>query len=350
MTRLLFGYCEGIEKPHGVRKKYKCLLPRHIKIDMKYNKYTIETTTEAEDIIVSELYDLGIEGAQIEDNIPLSEEELAGMFVDIAPEAKGDDGRAFVSFFLNADEDNEALLERVRAELSGMKTWLDAGSCKITVSTTADEDFLNNWKKYFHQFYIDDILFIPSWEEVEAKDHKGLTIHIDPGTAFGTGMHETTQLCIRALRKYVKKGCRVLDVGTGSGVLSVLAFKFGAGQITGTDLDICAEAATCDNMTANGLQDADFHLVIGNLIDDKDTQEIVGDGYDIVVANILAEVLIPLLPQGIKCLKDGGIYIMSGIIDDKEEAVVEACRQNGLDVLEVNRMGEWVNVTCVKRT
>ena len=315
---------------------------------MRYSKYTIETTTEATDIIVSSLYDLGIEGAVIEDKIPLSEAELAGMFVDIMPPVGEDDGKAYISFFLDADEDNEQTIENVKSELSDMKSWLDAGSCNITVSTTDDEDYLNNWKKYFHQFYIDDILFIPSWEEVGSPQYTGLTIHIDPGTAFGTGMHETTQLCIRALRKTVTKGCRVLDVGTGSGVLSILAFKFGAGQIVATDLDECAIPATADNMAANDLADADFHLIIGNLIDDPKVQDEVGDGYDIVVANILAEVLIPLLPHGIKCLKPGGVYIMSGIIDDREEAVVNACRENGLDVIETGSLGEWRLVMAVK--
>ena len=319
---------------------------------MKYKRYTIETTTVAEDIIISMLDDLGVEGAQIEDKIPLSEDELSGMFVDIMPSDlmpdKADD-KAYVSFYLDADEDHEQLLSSVRAELEDMKSYLNVGSCEISVSETADEDFLNNWKQYFHQFYIDDILFIPSWENVENPDHSGMTIHIDPGTAFGTGMHETTQLCIRALRKYVKPGCKVLDVGTGSGVLSVLAYKFGAGEITGTDLDMCAEAAVSDNMSANGLEDKGFRLIIGNLIDDENVQKEVGDGYDIVVANILAEVLIPLLPAGIKCLKPGGIYIMSGIIDDKEKDVVRACEENGLKVLEVNRQGEWVNVTASKK-
>ena len=320
---------------------------------MKYKRYTIETTTVAEDIIISMLDDLGVEGAQIEDKIPLSEDELKGMFVDIMPDdltpGQGDDDKAYVSFYLDAAEDHEELLSLIRAEIDDMKSYLNVGSCAISVSETADEDFLNNWKQYFHQFYIDDILFIPSWEKVENPDHNGMTIHIDPGTAFGTGMHETTQLCIRALRKYVKPGCRMLDVGTGSGVLSVLAYKFGAGEITGTDLDTCAEAAVEDNMAANGLADKGFRLIIGNLIDDENTRKEVGDGYDIVVANILAEVLIPLLPAGIKCLKPGGIYIMSGIIEDKEEAVVAACREHGLEILEVNRQGEWVNVTASKK-
>ena len=316
---------------------------------MRYNRYTIETTTAAEDIIISMLDDLGVQGAQVEDNVPLSEDELAGMFVDIMPPQAEDNGKAYVSFYLDAEDDNKDLLDSIRAELDDMKSYLNAGSCDITVSTTEDEDFLNNWKKYFHQFYIDDILFIPSWEKAEDPGHDGLTIHIDPGTAFGTGMHETTQLCIRALRKHVTKGCRVLDVGTGSGVLSILAYKFGAKDITGTDLDECAVPAVADNMAANGLKDAGFNLIIGNLIDDPDVQEKVGKGYDIVVANILAQVLIPLLPAGIRCLKPGGIYIMSGIIDDKETEVVNACRENGLEIIDVQSQGEWVSVTAVKR-
>ena len=315
---------------------------------MKYDKYTIETTTEAEDIIVSTLVDFGIEGAMIEDKIPLNEDELKGMFVDIMPAIGEDDGTAYISFFLNAEEDNSQILEDVTAELEDMKSYLNIGSCTITSSQTEDVDYLNNWKKYFHQFYIDDILFIPSWEEVEVPDHKGMTIHIDPGTAFGTGMHETTQLCIRALRKYVTKDCSMVDVGTGSGILSIMAYKFGAGRCVGTDLDICAIDAVKDNMENNGLAEAGFNLIIGNLIDEEDVQAEVGCGYDIVAANILAEVLVPLMPQGVKCLKDNGYYIMSGIIDDKEETVVNACRENGLEVVEVNHQGEWVGVVARK--
>lgn len=313
---------------------------------MKYDKYTVETTTDAEDIIVSTLIDFGIEGAQIEDKIPLNEEELKGMFVDIMPGIGEDDGKAYITFYLDADEDHEQLIADVKAEFEDMKSYMEIGPCNITTGQTADEDFINNWKQYFHQFYIDDILFIPSWEEIEAKEHKGMTIHIDPGTAFGTGMHETTQLCIRALRKYVTEGCSMVDVGTGSGILSIMAYKFGAEKCVGTDLDICAIDAVADNMEANELGEKGFELIIGNLIDDESVKEQVGTGYDIVAANILAEVLIPLMPQGVKCLKKGGIYIMSGIIDDKETAVVEACKANGLEVLEVNHQGEWVGVVA----
>ena len=316
---------------------------------MRYNKYTIKTLTEAEDIVISALVDIGIEGVEIEDKVPLTEKEKAQMFVDILPQGPDDDGIAYLSFYLDAEEEQEPVLAAVNRELEELKEFLDAGECTMTSSETADEDFLNNWKQYFHQFYVDDILIIPSWEEVKAQDRDKMIIHIDPGTAFGTGMHETTQLCIRQLRKYVTPDTVLLDVGTGSGILSVLAYKFGAKSAIGTDLDICAIDAVKDNMEVNGLKDAGFRLLIGNIIDDQRIQDAVGYGnYDIAVANILAEVLVPLTPVIWHQLKPGGIYITSGIIDDKEETVVRAVKQAGFEVLEVHYQGEWVNVTAKK--
>ncbi len=316
---------------------------------MRYNKYTIKTLTEAEDIVISALVDIGIEGVEIEDKVPLTEKEKAQMFVDILPQGPDDDGIAYLSFYLDAEEEQEPVLAAVNRELEELKEFLDVGECTMTSSETADEDFLNNWKQYFHQFYVDDILIIPSWEEVKAQDRDKMIIHIDPGTAFGTGMHETTQLCIRQLRKYVTPDTVLLDVGTGSGILSVLAYKFGAKSAIGTDLDICAIDAVKDNMEVNGLKDAGFRLLIGNIIDDQRIQDAVGYGnYDIAVANILAEVLVPLTPVIWHQLKPGGIYITSGIIDDKEETVVRAVKQAGFEVLEVHYQGEWVNVTAKK--
>lgn len=317
---------------------------------MIYNKYTIETLTEAEDIIISTLYDIGIEGALVEDKVPLSEDEKARMFVDILPQIEEDDGIAYVSFFLDASEDNSQLLETVRGELNELRDFMDVGSLEITVSSTEDTDYLNNWKQYFHQFYVDDILITPSWEEVSESDKDKMIIHIDPGTAFGTGMHETTQLCIRQLRKYVTEDTALLDVGTGSGILAIMAYKFGAKYAIGTDLDICAIDAVKDNMEVNGLADRNFKLIIGNIIDDKKVMDEVGyEKYDIVAANILAEVLLPLTPVIMNHLKPGGIYITSGIIDDKEQVVVESVRDAGMEILEVNHQGEWVNVTARKR-
>ena len=324
---------------------------------MKFNKYTIKTTTEAEDIISSTLMELGIEGVEIEDKIPLSDQEKAAMFVDILPQTEDDDGVAYLSFYLDADEDNEPVLENVRSELEDLKSFMDIGECTIIATQLQDTDYINNWKQYFHQFYIqgdkskgeEDILIVPSWEEVKPEDNDKMIIHIDPGTAFGTGMHETTQLCIKQLRRYVTKDTALLDVGTGSGILSIMAYKFGAESAVGTDLDPCAIEAVQDNMEKNGLDEAGFKLIIGNIIDSKEIQDEVGYGkYDIVAANILAEVLIPLTPVIIHQLKPGGIYITSGIIEDKEQAVVDAVKAAGLEVLEVNHQGEWVNVTARK--
>ncbi len=316
---------------------------------MRYNKYTVKTLAEAEDVVISALVDIGIEGVEIEDKVPLTEEEKAQMFVDILPQGPADDGIAYLSFYLDAGEEQEQVLAAVRRELEELKSFLDVGECTITSTQTADEDFLNNWKQYFHQFYVDDILIIPSWEEVGKEDTDKMIIHIDPGTAFGTGMHETTQLCIRQLRKYVTPDTALLDVGTGSGILSVLAYKFGARSAIGTDLDICAIDAVKDNMEVNGLKDAGFRLLIGNIIDDQAIRDEVGyEKYDIVTANILAEVLVPLTPVIRHQLKPGGIYITSGIIDDKEETVVHAVKQAGFEVLEVNYQGEWVSVTAKK--
>lgn len=316
---------------------------------MRYNKYTIKTLAEAEDVVISALVDIGIEGVEIEDKVPLTEEEKERMFVDILPQEPLDDGIAYLSFYLDAEEEQEQVLDAVNRELEELKSFMDVGECTITSSQTADEDFLNNWKQYFHQFYVDDILIIPSWEEVKKEDMDKMIIHIDPGTAFGTGMHETTQLCIRQLRKYVTPDTVLLDVGTGSGILSVLAYKFGAKSAIGTDLDICAIDAVKDNMEVNGLKDSGFRLLIGNIIDNREIQDEVGyEKYDIVVANILAEVLVPLTSVIRHQLKPGGIYITSGIIDDKEETVVSAVKQAGFEVLEINHQGEWVSVTAKK--
>lgn len=316
---------------------------------MKWNKFRLKTTTESEDIVSSMLMDLGIQGIEIEDKVPLTQLDKQQMFVDILPEIAADDGVAYISFYLEEEDDKEAVLANVRAELEEMRTYLNVGECTIEESQTEDVDWVNNWKQYFHQFYVDDVLIIPSWEEVKPEDEDKMIIHIDPGTAFGTGMHETTQLCIRQIRKFVTPETTILDVGCGSGILGMLALKFGAKYSVGTDLDPCAIDATHENMEVNGIGKDQYEVMIGNIIDDKEIQDKVGyEKYDIVAANILADVLVPLTPVIINQLKKGGIYITSGIIDDKEETVVNAVKAAGLEVLEVTYQGEWVSVTARK--
>ena len=316
---------------------------------MKWKQFRLKTTTQAEDIVSSMLADLGIEGVQIEDKIPLTEQDKEQMFVDILPDIPDDDGTAYLTFYLDEEEDVAPVLMNVRKELEDMRAFLDVGECTIEESETEDVDWVNNWKQYFHQFYIDEILVIPSWEKVKPEDSDKMVIHIDPGTAFGTGMHETTQLCIRALKKYVTSETEILDVGCGSGILGMLALKFGAKHSLGTDLDPCAIDATHENMEVNGIRKDQYEVMIGNIIDDTAVQDAVGyEKYDIVAANILADVLVPLTPVIIHQMKPGAVYITSGIIEDKENVVVEAVKAAGLEVLEVNHQGEWVSVVARK--
>ena len=316
---------------------------------MTIDKFTLKTRSEVEDIVISTLADVGIEGVEIQDKQPLTESDKQQMFVDIMPDIPDDDGIAYLNFYLDVDEDKEKVLADVRAALAEMQEFLDLGECTITESETEDKDWINNWKQYFKQFYVDDILIIPSWEEVKPEDRDKMIIHIDPGTAFGTGMHETTQLCIRQLKKYVTKDTELLDVGTGSGILSIIALKLGARHAVGTDLDPCAVPAVEENKEVNGIPVEAFDMMIGNIIDDKEVQDKVGyEKYDIVTANILADVLVPLTPVIVHQMKPGAVYITSGILDVKEEVVKEAVVAAGLEVVEVTHQGEWVSVTARK--
>lgn len=320
---------------------------------MKWTRIRIKTTTEAEDIIISDLYDIGLEGAQIEDKIPLSPLEKEQMFVDILPETEPDDGVAYLSFFIEegSDMNIEETIENVKAILEENRTFLDIGDGTVEVDETEDLDWINNWKTYFHQFYIDDLLVIPSWEEIKEEDKDKMILRIDPGTAFGTGLHDTTQLCVKQMKKYITSESEILDVGTGSGILAILAIMYGAKHAFGTDLDPCAVMAVADNMEKNGIATDKFNMIIGNIIDDKAVQDEAGyECYDIVLANILAGVLVELTPVVVNQMKKGTVYITSGIINDgdKEKQVIAAMEAAGLKVIDVSYQGEWVSVTGQK--
>ena len=325
---------------------------------MKWNRYTIKTTTAAEDFISAMLDELGIQGVEIEDNIPLSKEDQADMFIDFLPELPPDDGVSYVSFYLEDGEDHTEILHQVENGIEEQRQFVDVGEGCIAVSDTEDIDWMNNWKEYFHSFYIEDILIKPTWEELKDEDKDKFLIEIDPGISFGTGKHETTQLCIRHLLKYIRgdkdytpaeKHPKVLDVGCGSGILSIAALKLGASEVVGTDLDENCMTSTWENMEVNHLPKELGKFYVGNLIDDEKLQETVGTGcFDIVVANILADVIIPMAPVIPARLKEGGIFITSGIIDFKENEVKEAIEAAGMRVLEINHQGEWVNITAIK--
>ena len=326
---------------------------------MKWKKYTIETTTAAEDYMSSMLMDLGIEGIEIEDNIPLTKEDQADMFIDFLPELPPDEGISYVSFYIEEDgSDQKQILTQVKAGLENLRKMVEVGSGMISSSETEDLDWINNWKKYFSSFTIEDILIKPTWEELKEEDKDKFLIEIDPGISFGTGKHETTQLCIRQLLKYIRGNSgytpenthpKVLDVGCGSGILSIVALKLGASEVVGTDLDADCMISTKENMEVNHLDAGLGTFYVGNLIDDEELQQKVGtEVYDIVVANILADVIIPMAPVIPARLKKGGYFITSGIIDFKENEVKATIEKAGLEVVEINHQGEWVNITARK--
>jgi len=313
---------------------------------MKWMKYSVRTTEEAEDLVSGALYDLGIDSVEITDKRPPSAEEQAGLFGDVVPDMPADDHLADIAFYVDADQDQEEILLRVRSALEDLKKYSDIGSCDISTSETRDEDWVNNWKKYFHQFRVEDILIVPTWEKVPDSAGASLVLRIDPGTAFGTGKHDTTQLAIRALKKNIRKGDRLLDIGTGSGILGIVALKYGADFVFGTDIDINVLPAVHDNLVKNQLPEERFQTVIGNIIDDPKTQSEAGDGYDIVTANIIAEILVKITPEVPKHLKKGGIFILSGILSDREKMVTDALAKAGMEVLSVGHMGDWSGMTA----
>ncbi len=316
---------------------------------MKWDKYTVKTITSAEDILSATLAGLGVEGVQIEDKIPLTEEEKQSMYIDILPELPPDDGVAYVSFFLEAGNDHTQLLEEIKEELESLRMFMDIGEGTIEETTTEDIDWMNNWKEFFKPFTVDDIYIKPTWEEAGEEGKNRMIIEIDPGTAFGTGKHETTQLCIRQLKKYVTKGCKVLDVGCGSGILSIVAARLEAGDVFGIDIDPAAVEASWENMDVNGICREQCRFAVGNIMEDENLQKEAGkEDVDIVVANILADIIIPLTPVIPARLKKGGIYITSGIINTREEAVREAVEASGLEIVEITRQGDWVSVTARK--
>ena len=422
---------------------------------MKWRKYTIHTTTEAEDLVSMMLMELGVEGVEIEDNVPLSEADTKGMFIDILPETGPDDGTSRLSFYLHIREDENAgdvgdgpsdgtgqiksgqantadetedlsqdasedrsysiadrlwteaeisvLMQSVRDNLEEMRNYMDVGEARIEEGITEETDWRDNWKAFFKPVKAGSFLIKPTWETVpeeyirEMEDGKLKVIEIDPGTAFGTGSHETNQLCLKAIERYLHSGDKVLDIGTGSGILGIAALKAGAGYVAATELDEQCEPSIMDNTGFNNITEGEFRLFIGNIIGDdvfkKNVLSSIDDSgntgkagnvgntgntlsagsagqessgcsrgmkndmpgsekFDIVIANILAPVICMLAGAGEadSLIKTGGIFITSGIIDEKLEDVVNAFKSNpAWEILEVNEQGEWRSVIAERR-
>ncbi|MGN0383341.1 MAG: 50S ribosomal protein L11 methyltransferase [Eubacterium sp.] len=339
---------------------------------MKWNKYTLKTTTDAVDYISSILVDLGINCIEVNDNVPLSEADRKAMFIDYLPILPDNDGTAYITFYtedtsnaadgasdsynltgieLNKpknDLSDEELLMKLRTQIKEAGTFINVGEATITKEHTVDSDWINNWKEFFKPFVIGSFYIKPVWENGTVQKKGMHTINIDPGIAFGTGKHETTQLCIIELMKYIKKGMSVFDVGCGSAILSVAARKLGAGNMLLTDIDPSAVTSARENFEINGLSLEEVTILKGNLLEDKELQKLASQNkFDVIVANILADVIIPLSGVVHKYIKKDGIFISSGIIYTREDEVVSAIKSNpNLELLEVNHQGDWVMVSA----
>ena len=319
---------------------------------MVWTKITIDTTVEAEDLLSAFLDELGVCGVMIEDNVPLTEEEKKAMYVDIPLVSGENDGSAKVSCYIDDSFNIETLKADIVAELTRLEEFIPVGTKNISLSITEDKDWINNWKSFFKPFRLEDNIVIkPTWEELTDTKPGDMVVEIDPGIAFGTGSHETTKLCIGQLKKYLKPGDTVFDVGSGSGILSIISSMLGAGFVHGMDIDEVAVRASWENAEVNHLGEDKLKLTCGNLLDEKDLDiekrclEInSGNKYDIVVANILADVIIPLSGVVQKYLKEDGYFITSGIINTKENDVKEALISNNYDIIDVVYMNDWVSI------
>ncbi len=358
---------------------------------MMWTQITINTSCEAVDLLSAFLDEKGVEGIMIEDNVPLTDEDKKAMYVDIPLMTGENDGTAKVSCFVPVEQkggvsdmenislDIENLKADIAAELIRLKEFIPVGSMSIETSVTEDTDWMNNWKKFFKPFRLyDNIVIKPTWEELEDKRDGDIVVEVDPGMAFGTGSHETTKLCIGQLKKYLKAGDSVFDVGTGSGILSIISSMLGAGFVHGMDIDEVAVKAAKENAEKNGIGEDRIVFTCGNLLGENvigrdDSYSLTGAydkknktdtenekkcgcafektdtdyvKYDIVVANILADVIIPLSAVIRPYIKDNGYYITSGIIKEKEAAVKEALVANGFEIIDVVRMNDWVSVVA----
>lgn len=318
---------------------------------MKWIKISLHTTTQAVDLIGNLFDEVGLEGIQIEDHVPITDEEKKAMYIDILPELGEDDGMAMVSSYVEPSKDLDTIIQNLENGLEELNVFLPIGDGKILVEEKDDTDWIDNWKQYFKPFYVtDQILIKPTWEEFKDAKKEDLVIEIDPGTAFGTGSHETTKLCIQGIKKYLKEETQILDIGCGSGILSIIALKLGAKNAVLTDIDPIALEVTKENLEVNKINKDCISVFEGDVIQNPTLQREIGFyKYNIVVANILADVIIPLSKIVGEFLTKDGVFISSGIINTKEKEVKKALLNHNLDIIEKVQMGDWISFVCRKK-
>lgn len=319
---------------------------------MDWIKATIYTTSEGIEPVSGRLYQLGITGLEIDDEQDFKDFlENNRQYWDYVDEdlIKEKEGETRVSVYVSDNPSGYEMLTAIKGTLAELRV-LDEdktfGRLEIETLTLNEEDWENNWKKYFHPMEIGEkILIKPEWEELTG-DSDRIVFNINPGMTFGTGSHYTTQLCIENLEKYLHSGDRMLDLGCGSGILSIISLLLGASEATAVDIDPNAVDIAYENADRNHVDKEKYHVYSGNILTDTALQEKISGKYEVVASNIVADVIIGLAPMVRQYMKEGGIWITSGIIEDRVEDVRAAMAENGFEVIELRQRKDWVSIVC----
>lgn len=320
---------------------------------MDWIKVSIFTTSKGIEPVSGRLYQLGIAGIEIEDeqdfNDFLEENKQYWDYVDeeLVEKMKGE---TKVKTYVSDDTEGRELLLAIKSTLSELKALDDNnefGRLAIEIDSMTEQDWANNWRQYFHTMEIGEKVMIkPEWEELKEPTDR-VVFNIEPGMSFGTGSHYTTQLCIEALEKYIKPDVNMLDLGCGSGILSIISLLLGAEKAVAVDIDPNAVDTAYQNADRNNIDRSKYTVLSGNVVTDTDIQtEISKNKYDVVAANIVADIIIALAPKAKEYMSDDGVFITSGIITDRADDVKETLEENGFEIITVNQRKDWVSMVC----
>ena len=319
---------------------------------MNWAEVRVSTTPEGIEILTGFLMAHGVNGVMIEDagdfNRFLNDTTIHWDYVD-EELMKMAECETAVKFYLPDNPQGFEMLNQIRADLLTLQAdqEIDLGELQATISYQEEEDWETAWKKYYRPIVVSDTLaVVPEWEKFDAREGQ-MVLRMDPGMAFGSGSHDTTRLCLTFLDQEKPVGLKVLDMGCGSGILSIGALLLGAESVTAVDIDQLATKIAHENAALNGCDDERLKVYCGNILADEALAEKIGEeSYDLILANIVADVIIGLAPSVRQFLKPGGLFLCSGIIDTRADEVADALRHAGWTI-EDTRSGEgWYSYTC----
>lgn len=314
---------------------------------MKWTEVLIKVDPQAVEAVTDILYGLGAQGVAIDEPVDverLREDELYWDYIDEKLLENDTEETKIMAYFSEEETNLPEKIAVIREKIRNLTEFgLSIGSGTVELSNVNQEDWESAWKQYFKPVHVTDRIVVkPEWEEYSPQEGE-IVIEIDPGMAFGTGTHETTSMCINQIEKNLKAGDRVIDIGSGSGILSMASVLLGAEKATGVDLDPVAVRVALENVELNNLQDK-IEILHGNLTD------VIREKADIVVANIMADIILILLEDVREFIKDDGLFISSGIIQEKRAAVEARLLEKNFSIVEVETKGEWCAITAQKKS